>query len=85
MLDEFKGTAGFWRGVFSEADGTPSSSRIFTGLAVAFSMGWITHVVVHNHALPDTTTFFGVAMFISALYGLNAAKSVLSDFLATKK
>lgn len=27
MIDKFKGFWGFWRGIFSESDGTPSASR----------------------------------------------------------
>jgi hypothetical protein len=58
----------FWRGVFCEADGTPSFSRVATGLIVAFALGWVTHLVWHNNALPD---FGGLVMFIGALYGVN--------------
>jgi hypothetical protein len=82
MLEEFKGVGGFWRGVFSENDGTPSSTRIFTGLAVAFSLGWVTHLVSKNNALPD---FMGLCLFIGTLYGLNAGKNAFSDYLNSKK
>jgi len=58
----------FWKGVFSEADGTPSFSRVATGLLVAFVCGWVTHLVWHNNALPD---FAGIALLIGTLYGLN--------------
>ncbi len=75
MTDNFKGFWGFWRGVFSETDGTPSSSRIFTGLLVAFACSWITHLVWHNNALPD---FAGLALFIGTLYGTNKLAGALS-------
>lgn len=58
----------FWRRVFSEPDGTPSFSRVATGLIVAFSLGWVTSLVRMNHALPD---FGGLVLFIGALYGVN--------------
>ena len=58
----------FCRGVFSESDGTPSFSRVATGLIVAFALGWVTHLVWHNHALPD---FGGLVLFIGALYSVN--------------
>jgi len=58
----------FWRGVFSEADGTPSFSRVATAVIVAFSMGWVTALVRVNHQLPD---FGGLVLLIGALYGVN--------------
>lgn len=58
----------FWRGVFSEADGTPSFSRIATGVVVAFAVGWVTELVRFSHALPD---FAGLSCFIGTLYGVN--------------
>jgi hypothetical protein len=60
----------FWKGVFSDG-GQPSFSRVATGMSVAFSLGWVTHLVWHNHALPD---FLGLCAFIGTLYGINAAK-----------
>ena len=66
----------FLRGVFSESDGTPSSSRIFTGILVAFAMGWVTDLVRHNHALPD---FGGLAMLLGVLYGVNKFTGALAS------
>lgn len=63
-----KGASPFWRGVFSESDGTPSFSRIATGVVVAFAVGWVTELVRHTHALPD---FAGLSCFIGTLYGVN--------------
>ena len=60
--------SGFWRGVFSEIDGTPSFSRVATAVIVAFAMGWVTALVRSNHQLPD---FGGLVLFIGALYGVN--------------
>ncbi len=65
----------FWRGVFSEPDGTPSFSRVATGLIVAFALGWVTSLVRTNHALPD---FGGLVLFISALYGVNKIGAAVS-------
>jgi len=58
----------FWRGVFSESDGTPSFSRVATAVIVGFSMGWVTALVRMNHQLPD---FGGLVLLIGALYGVN--------------
>ena len=74
MKQEFKGFKGFWRGVFSEPDGTPSFSRMASGLIVAFACGWVSHLVWHNHALPD---FAGLALFIGTLYGTNKLAGAL--------
>jgi hypothetical protein len=59
---------GFWRGVFCEADGVPSFSRVATAVVVAFAVGWTTALVRLNHALPD---FAGLSCFIGTLYGVN--------------
>jgi ABC-type uncharacterized transport system permease subunit len=58
----------FWRGVFSESDGTPSFSRVATAVIVAFAVGWVTALVRLNHQLPD---FGGLVLLIGALYGVN--------------
>ena len=62
----------FWRGVFSEADGSPSFSRVATAVAVAFAVGWTTALVRQNHALPD---FGGMTCFVGTLYGVNKLAS----------
>jgi hypothetical protein len=62
----------FWKGVFSEPDGTPSFSRVATGFLVCFAAGWVTHLVWHNHALPE---FAGLALFIGTLYSANQIRN----------
>jgi hypothetical protein len=63
----------FLAGVFSD-NGSPSFSRIGTGMALAFGCGWVTAIVRTTHALPD---FTGLTMFIGMLYGLNVAGNTL--------
>ena len=58
----------FLRSMFSEEDGKSSFSRVATALLLLLALGWVTHLVMRNHALPD---FGGLTIFISALYGLN--------------
>jgi len=58
----------FWRGVFSEPDGSPSFSRVATAVIVAFATGWVTALVRLNHQLPD---FGGLVLLIGTLYGVN--------------
>jgi hypothetical protein len=65
----------FWKGVFSEVDGTPSFSRVSTGLIVSFACGWVTAIVRHNHALPDLA---GLALFVGTLYGANVIKNAVA-------
>lgn len=67
-MPEQKSVQPFWRGVFSETDGTPSFSRIATAVFVAFSVGWITALVERTHSLPD---FAGLSCFVGTLYGVN--------------
>ena len=73
MAEEIKKP--FWKWVFSEESGTPSFSRVFTGLIVSFACGWVTELVLHNHALPD---FAGLALFIGTLYGVNRVGNVFT-------
>jgi hypothetical protein len=71
-MHETTPTPPFWRGVFSEPDGTPSFSRVATAVLVAFAMGWVTALVRMNHQLPD---FGGLVLLIGALYGVNKVAS----------
>jgi hypothetical protein len=64
----------FWRGVFSETDGTPSFSRIATAVLVAFAIGWVTALILRNHAMPDVS---GLALLIGTLYGVNKISNAL--------
>lgn len=64
----------FLAGVFSD-NGSPSFSRVASGLALAFACGWVTSVVRVTHALPD---FAGIALFIGTLYGINTAKNMVN-------
>lgn len=66
----------FWRGVFSEADGTPSFSRVATGLLLAFALGWVTALVAKHWALPD---FGGLIAFVGVLYGINKAGAAITS------
>lgn len=67
--------SGFWRGVFSESDGTPSFSRVATAVIVGFAMGWITALVRVNHQLPD---FGGLVLLIGTLYGVNKVSAAVA-------
>lgn len=58
----------FWKWVFCESDGTPSFSRICTGVLVGFACGWITSIVIRTASFPEMG---GLAMLIGVLYGAN--------------
>ncbi len=66
----------FWRGVFSESDGTPSFSRVATAVIVAFAMGWVTALVRANHQLPE---FGGLVLLIGTLYGVNKVSGAIGN------
>lgn len=70
----------FLKSVFSE-DGTGSYSRLFSGVIVMFTCGWITHTVIHTHAIPDLN---GPALFIGSgvgvHYGVNKANDFINSF-----
>lgn len=60
----------FFREVFSE-DGEGSASRVMMLVHGLAGIGWITHVVVHSHTVPDAATLAGVTAFSSAPYAIN--------------
>lgn len=63
----------FWKGVFSEADGTPSLSRVATAVVVGvFSFKWITTTMDFNRSLPG---IIDASLAIAAIYGLNCARN----------
>lgn len=64
---------------FCEEEGKPSFGRIASAFIVAFALGWVTHLVHHNHALPD---FTGLTFFIVAIYGINKAADVAQKITA---
>ena len=61
----------FFKRVFSEADGTPSFSRVGSGILIGFTCGWVTAVVHFTHAIPDVATLAGLGALIGVPYGLN--------------
>jgi hypothetical protein len=69
----------FLRSVFSESDGTGSWSRLGSLFLTVAIIGWVTHVVLKTHAIPDLG---GPAGFLAAgngsLYGTNQLKSIVS-------
>lgn len=63
-----------WVGIkqaLSENDGTVSLARILSSICTFASICWVTHVVVHTHALPDAITFSGTTAFSVAHYAAN--------------
>ena len=67
-------TGKFWRGAFSEPDGTPSVTRVLTAVITAFALGWVTAIITthlfrkYEPVLPD---FAGLVAFVSSLYAAN--------------
>lgn len=72
----------FWQKALSEADGVPSFSRVTTGVLVICAAGWVTHLVLHNHALPD---FGGLSLFLGTLYGLNKVATAMDSLNGPRK
>lgn len=64
----------FLAGIFSESDGTPSASRVFTAVILAFELGWVTAILVthiSHHIEPILPDLGGLAAYVGALYGIN--------------
>lgn len=69
----------FWRGVFSEPDGTPSVTRVLTAIAMGFAIGWITAIIAYHlkrsfePVLPDLA---GLIAFIGTPYAINRGANI---------
>lgn len=72
------GAKAFWIGVFSD-DGTPSFSRVATGLLILACIVWDSFLVFHNGTLPD---FSGQALLIGTPYGLNVGGKAIAKVAA---
>lgn len=80
LPDLLSGARGAWlRSIFSEADGTGSSTRVYVGLVVSFSLGFVTALLLKVHG-PITVSEFCSAVGVlgefaggicGALYGIN--------------
>lgn len=81
------------KSVFSESDGTGSSTRVFIGLILAFLIGCGVSfcVSVHYKALSmiEFNSFLSTAQtflvtVVPLLYGLNRGANALDSYIATK-
>lgn len=68
----------FLKGVFSEPDGTPSFSRIASGIIIACAIAWVTFIVLTKFVIPELS---GLATLVGALYGANKLGNGLGGFL----
>jgi hypothetical protein len=93
MNDQPKGFLGFWRGVFSESDGSPSSSRVammwrcLADIAVV-----ILYVIAITHASVDRLALLlsafpvilaALSLWTVAPYGANKGAGAVSDAAQT--
>lgn len=77
---------GFWRGVFSDgAPGGPSAGRVMMAMHFIIGGAWGTHVVWHTHAMIDPLQLTALTGFITAPYGLTAAKSALTNIFGNNQ
>lgn len=72
MKGLFTGFMNFLHGIFTQ--GRPeSASRFLMFLHAGAAIAWVTHFVVHWHALPD---FSGLTMFVATPYAINKAPDI---------
>lgn len=57
------------KSALSEND-SPSSARLIMAYSTVFACGWVTHIVYHNHALPDALTMGGLVVFTTAAFAV---------------
>jgi len=85
MTDRDNWNRPFWKGAFSESDGTGSTSRILSTIIVVAALTWVTIVVLHTKAIPELGS---VAAFVSSavgvLYGVNKISTKTSDTIIQK-
>lgn len=67
--------------LFKESDGTPSLSRVCTGVIVLASISWVSVIVRRTNAFPD---FSGLSLFVGTLYGLNHLGNVAQTYFNNK-
>ena len=60
----------FLREVFSESK-EGSASRVMMLIHGLAGIVWVTHVVIHEHKIPDAATLSGVTAFAAAPYAIN--------------
>ncbi len=60
----------FFKQAFSD-NGSPSSSRIISAVCALAAIGWISHVVIHTHALPGGVETGGITAFTTSHYIAN--------------
>lgn len=65
----------FFRGLYSERDGTPSSARWHTGIVIWFACAWVSYLVWKTLKLPD---FAGIALFVGTVAGLTYGANQLA-------
>jgi hypothetical protein len=70
--------AGFWKSVFSEADGTGSASRITMVTFAVAALGWVTHVVAKTHQIP-ADQLPHIAEFVASPYAVNKASILMNN------
>lgn len=66
----------FIEGVFSDG-GSPSFSRVATGVLLCACIWWDTYFLYRNGTMPD---FTGQVFFLGTIYGVNVAGSAASKF-----
>jgi hypothetical protein len=65
----------FIKGVFSD-NGSPSSSRVFTGLHSLTACSALLYVAIKTHGFPDGMTLTGLGAFVGAPLGINAVRNI---------
>ena len=68
----------FWKGVFSESDGTPSFSRVASAVVAAFALGWVSAIIVahiRRDIRPEFPDFLGLIGFVSVFYTVNQVRA----------
>lgn len=68
----------FVKSVFSESDGTGSWGRIGSFAALLAVIGWVTHIVIYTHTIPDLT---GSTAFVGTPYLINKGHNAVTNIM----
>lgn len=71
----------FIRSIFSESDGEGSWARVASFMALISVIGWVTFLVLKNHAVPPLGD---LTVFISTPYAINKVHDGVTTVMGNK-
>jgi len=67
----------FWKSVFSEPGGPPSTSRVIMAFFAVAAVAWVSYIVLHTRVIPD---LWHIAAFVASPYAINKTATTITEF-----